>query len=73
MDAVIQVGGLIAIAYFLSGYRKESTLAPSESLPIRDVDVRRWRHNGQQPLTDQTTMGNNFHTAPWPEVETLLS
>ena len=72
IDTAVSVAALIGMAYLLTGYHKESVLAPSESLPIQDTpDVRRWKHDGSQPITDHSG-GNSFHGANWPEVEALL-
>lgn len=70
-DTVFSVGALVAMAYFLSKYHKESVEFPSTSLPLQSTpDVRRWKHDGSQPTADHNR-GNLHPSIEWPEVNLL--
>jgi len=72
MDSIVSVGALVGMAYFLSGYHKESVIDPYVSLPLQSTpDVRRWRHDGQQPKSER--VGNLQPSIHWQEVDVLLS
>lgn len=72
MDTAVSVGALVGMAYLLSGYHKESVIDPYVSLPLQSTpDVRRWRHDGQQPKTER--IGNLHPSIDWHEVDVLLS
>ena len=71
-DTLMSVGVLLAFAYLMSNYKRQSVEAPETSLPLSDLpDVRRYRHDGLQPTSQQ--VGNLFPAVTWPEVDTLLS
>ncbi len=78
-DTFASVSVLLIFAYLVSNYKRQSVEAPRQSveapngaLPLQDMpDVRRYKHDGTQPVEQKS--GNDFHAAPFPEVESLLS
>ena len=68
--ATLAVIGLVAL--YLYTKREVPLLEPQESrLPLQQVtDVRRWRHDGTQPVSER--IGNYEPAVEWPEVEKLL-
>lgn len=71
-DTLISVVALLAMASLFSKYHRESTDEPAAALPFQsDPNVKRWKHNGQQPRVD-TQGGNTSGTIDWPEVDDIL-
>lgn len=69
LDTAVAVGILLLAAYALSDYHKPSALNPHTTQPLA-ADVRRWKHDGRQPVEEH--LGNRHLSAQWPEVEALL-
>ena len=58
------------IVYFWSNYKAGSHIDTAEAKELEGaLDVRRWRHDGQQPLAMNDALGNR---ATWQPVEELL-
>lgn len=59
-----------AIAYLLKYYEKPSIQKPGSELHYDKLaDVRRWRHDGLQPLAEKR--GNIKPVIPWEEVAAM--
>jgi hypothetical protein len=70
-DVVVAVGMLLLFASVVTpNYAQRMDQRVATPLPIESTpDVRRWRHNGEQPFTDQS---NRAQTVEWPEVNELI-
>ena len=62
--SAVTVISLVVLVWLFDAYKPPIVLNPLPQ-PQPAVDLKRWRHDGSQPTTD--------HSAPWPEVEKLLS
>ena len=71
-DVVVAVGMLLLFASVITpNYAQRMQQNVATPLPIDSTpDLRRWRHNGEQPSTDQS---NRAQTVEWPEVDELLN
>lgn len=71
MSGAIGVAAMLGMVWLLSGYHRESVESPGVQLPFQSTpDVRRWRHDGEQPTAQRR--GNLYPAVPWPEVETAM-
>lgn len=72
LDTLVTIGALLGAAHLIATMRPQPAWDPS-SLPMQTTpDVRRWRHDGEQPVT-QRQDGNFFSSISWPEVMALYS
>jgi hypothetical protein len=71
MRDVIVTATLIVSAALLYQHYNVPTQSWSNRVWDEFVDIRHWRHNGEQP-TDDRMPGNHGGTVSWPHVQSLI-
>lgn len=69
MSSLLELGSLAGVVVLMMSHQNQlNGSEPPSALPIHhEPDVKRWKHDGDQPKAER--VGNLFPPVPWPEVE----